>query len=163
MPDTFSPLWSAIVESSIWAESDETRIVFITMLARKDSDHVYRGNAYRLGRLAFPNDDGLKAEKKALEALKVLSSPDRGRSEPQPHEGRRIQKAEDGWLILNGEVYREKMREEMKKARNRRSQRNWRDKLAKKKAAIQAAKDNKVAREEMIEGREELREEMKDL
>jgi len=114
--NTWTPLWSGIVESSLWAESDAVRIVFVTMLALKDSDHIVRWSAFALARKAN------KTEKEVLAALKALSSPDKRRLEKQPFDGRRIQKVEDGWLILNGELYRKKMQEEMKKARWRRAQ-----------------------------------------
>jgi len=102
--DTFAPLFSKIVDSSLWEEEDYVVKVFLTMLALKDADHVVRHNAYAMGRKCWPRDD--KAEAKVLEALKVLSKPDKRRLEPQPHEGRRIQKVEDGWLVLNGAYYR---------------------------------------------------------
>jgi len=101
-------VFSKIVDSSIWAEPDYICKVFITMLALKDADQVVRHNAYAIGLKCWPRDD--KAEAKALDALKVLSSPDKKRIEPQPHEGRRIQKVVDGWLVLNGQVYEDMMR-----------------------------------------------------
>lgn len=114
--NTWTPLWSGIVESSLWAESDAVRIIFVTMLALKDSDHVVRYSAFALARKAN------KTEKEVLAALKVLAAPDKRRLEKQPFDGRRIQKVEDGWLVLNGELYRQRMSEEMKKARWRRAQ-----------------------------------------
>jgi len=65
-----------------------------------------------------------------LDALRILSEPDLRRKENQEHEGRRIKAVDDGWLVINGEKYRDKVREEMKKARNRRAQRRWRWKKA---------------------------------
>jgi len=120
--DTWTPLWSKIVDSSVWSEDDVVRIVFITMLAKKDSDHIVRGSAYQIGRWAN------KGEADVLKALKVLASPDKKRLEPQPHNGRRIEKVEDGWLMLNGEEYRLKVSEEMRKARLRRAQNTYRAK-----------------------------------
>lgn len=120
--DTWTPLWSKIVDSSIWCEPDTVRIVFITMLALKDSDHVVRHSAFQLGQRAK------KTEDEVLKALKVLSSPDKKRLEPQPYDGRRIQRVEDGWLMLNGEEYRKKVSDEMRKARIRRAQSSYRQK-----------------------------------
>ena len=122
--NTWAPLWSGIVASSLWDEPDYVVKVFITMLALKDSDHVVRWNAYQIGR------HSRKEEKEVLHALKLLSSPDKKRIEPQEFGGRRIEKVEDGWLILNGEKYRGMVSEEMRKARNMRSQANWRAKKA---------------------------------
>jgi hypothetical protein len=100
----WNPIFSRIVDSSIWLEPDFVRIVFVTMLAKKDYDHVCRGSAFQISRWSN------KTEAETLEALRILSEPDKRRVEPQPHEGRRIQKVLEGWLILNGEVYQNLMR-----------------------------------------------------
>jgi hypothetical protein len=118
----WAPLWSGIVDSSIWDEDDQTVKVFLTMLALKDSDHVYRGDAYKLSR------QSRKTEVEVLEALKVLASPDSRKISQQPFEGRRIRAVEDGWLILNGEKYKTLVRKEMQRMRNARAQANWRAK-----------------------------------
>jgi hypothetical protein len=118
---TWTPLWSVIVDSSIWTEDDHVMKVFLTMLALKDSDHVYRGTAFHLHQRAH------KSEIEVLDALKVLSSPDTKRIEKQPYDGRRIKSVEGGWLILNGEKYREMVRDEMRRARYRRAQQAYRD------------------------------------
>jgi hypothetical protein len=122
-----------IVDSSLWSEDDFICKIFITMLALKDSDDVCRLNAYQLAMRSH------KTEKEVLEALKVLSSPDTLRVEPQPFESRRIQAVEDGWKILNGEKYREMVRDEMKKARWRRAKANQRRKQMEKEDAAIAA------------------------
>lgn len=77
--------------------------IFITLLALKDRDHVVRMNAYQIGEMAK------KSEGDVIKALEVLSNPDKRRLEPQPFEGRRIKKVEDGWLILNGDKYQQMM------------------------------------------------------
>ena len=118
---TWCPLWSGIVDSSIWDENDTVLKVFLTMLALKNSNHVYIGTAYSLHR------QSRKTEEQVLHALQVLSSPDTKRKEKQPFDGRRIKAVENGWLILNGEKYRSLISQEMKEARNRRSQAAWRD------------------------------------
>lgn len=123
--NTWAPLWVGIVDSSIWDEEDYVCKVFITMMALKDADHVVRLNAYQLARRSR------KTEAEVLDALKILSSPDEKRLEPQLYEGRRIKAVEDGWLVLNGEKYRAMVRDEMRKARNRRSQQAYRDRQKK--------------------------------
>jgi hypothetical protein len=112
--ETWCPIFSKIVDSSIWRESDLVVKVFLTMLAKKDYDHVVRANAYMIGEWAK------KSEGEVLEALKILSSPDRKRLEPQPFEGRRVEKVGEGWLVLNGEYYRDMMVAMNEKARKRR-------------------------------------------
>lgn len=122
-----------IVDSSLWAEPDYVCKIFITMLAMKDSDDVCRMNPYQLAQRSR------KTEVEVLDALRLLSSPDTIRVEPQPFEGRRIQAVEDGWLILNGEKYREMVRDEMKKARWRRAQAAQRRKKQEKEDAAIAS------------------------
>lgn len=99
------PLWSMIVDSSLWTEPDHVCKVFLTMLALKDADQIVRMSAYQLAHRSH------KTEAEVLDALKVLSSPDKKRLEPQEFEGRRIEKTKEGWwLVLNGVKYREMIR-----------------------------------------------------
>lgn len=117
---------SQIVDSSLWDEPYHIRILFTTMLAKKDSDHVVRATAYNLHRWANITQE------ETSEGLKVLSSPDRRRLDPQEHEGRRIQQVADGWLVLNGAKYEEMMRKISEQARKAR----WaRENRAREKAA----------------------------
>jgi len=102
--NTWAPLFSKIVDSSLWCEPDFVVKVFITMMAKKDADHIVRGSAFNIASWAR------KTEKETLEALRILSSPDTRRLEPQPFEGRRIERVEDGWLVLNGKAYQDLMR-----------------------------------------------------
>lgn len=103
--DMYSPLFSKIVDSSLWREEDWVIKIFLTMIAKQDKDHVVRGSAFNIGEWAK------KDEATALAALKVLAAPDTKRIEPQPFEGRRIERVEDGWLILRGAFYQDLMRE----------------------------------------------------
>jgi hypothetical protein len=132
--NTWCPIWSQIVDSSLWEEDGDVVKVFMTMLATKDSDHVCRLDAYRIHKKC--NIDELKV----LEILKVLASPDKRRRAEQEFEGRRIKAVEDGWLILNGEKYRRMVSEEMRKARLRRAQSTFREK----------ARARALSREEMV-------------
>lgn len=123
---TWAPLWSSIVDSSVWDEPDYVVKIFLTMIALKDSDHIYRGTAYNL------STRSRKTEVEVLEALRILSSPDSKRVGHQEFEGRRIRAVEEGWLILNGEKYREQVQIEMRRARNRRAQAAYRAKKKQK-------------------------------
>lgn len=118
---SWAPLWSGIVESSLWDEPDYIIKVFITMMALKDADHVYRGNVYNLSKRTG------KTQEEVLNAIKVLSAPDTRRQDHQDFEGRRVEAVEEGWLILNGEKYRQKVSREMKLARDRKSQAAYRE------------------------------------
>jgi hypothetical protein len=101
--DFYTPIFSKIVDSSLWDEPDYVVKVFLTMLAKKDRDFIVRGNAYNISCWSR------KTEAETLDALKILSAPDKRRLEPQPFEGRRIERVEDGWLILNGKYYQDLM------------------------------------------------------
>ena len=116
----WSPLFSKIVESSLWSESDIVVKVFLTMLAKKDAHHMVMKNAYELAQLSR------KSEAEVIEALKVLCSPDRRRIEPQPFDGRRIQRVEGGWLVLNGQYYHEMMRTQKRREYKRVKQAEYR-------------------------------------
>lgn len=85
------------------------------MIAKKDMDNVVRGSAYNIASWAK------KSEAETLKALEILSKPDTKRLEPQPYDGRRVERVEGGWLILNGKYYQE----QMQKANRREYQRNW--------------------------------------
>src|SRR5277367_6343465 len=103
------------------------------MIAKKDADHVVRGTAFNISGWAK------KTEKETLDALQILASPDTKRLEPQPNEGRRIERVEDGWLILNGQYYENLMR----KANRREYKTGWqRDKRSKEKATTVLPKSN---------------------
>ena len=108
------------MDSSIWLEDKNTRILFVTMLALKDRDHVVRHGAFELSRKAN------LTEAEVLESLKVLQSPDTKRLEPQEFEGRRIEKTEGGWLMLNGEKYRKAMQDLYRKEYKRIKQAEYR-------------------------------------
>jgi hypothetical protein len=114
--NTWSPIWSGIVDSTLWAEEGDVVKVFMTMLATKDSDHICRLDAYRIGSKCHID------ELKVLDILKLLASPDTRRKSKQDHDGRRIKLVEDGWLILNGEKYRKMVQDEARKARWRKAQ-----------------------------------------
>ena len=118
--NNYTPLFGQIVDSSLWEESLAVRILFVTMLAVQDWDHVVRVPDHHLKRKANITDEEL------LGGLSVLSSPDTKSSIPQPFEGRRIQRVNDGWLLLNGEKYQEMMRESNQRAKWARQKREQR-------------------------------------
>lgn len=117
--NTFSPLFSNIVESSIWEEAYHVRILFVSMLAIKDLDHVVRKNEYQLRKRANITEAEL------AEGLKVLLEPDLKRP-GQPFGGRRIERVNDGFLILNGQFYEEQMRTISRRFYKARKQREYR-------------------------------------
>jgi hypothetical protein len=102
---------SRIVDSSLWQEEYYVRILFTTMLAKKDSDHVVRATAFNLHRWANITQE------EVVEGLRILSSPDKRRLDPQENEGKRIAMVEDGWLVINGAKYEEMMSKIAEQAR----------------------------------------------
>jgi hypothetical protein len=95
---SWTKLFSHIVSSSVWNEDDKTRIVWITLLALQEKDHVVKGS---VGGVAHQARVSLEDCQKALEKL---CSPDADDTSGID-EGRRIRKVEGGWLIVNGEAY----------------------------------------------------------
>lgn len=118
--DNWCPLFAKIVDSSLWKEDDVVVKVFLTMMAKKDKDHVCRGTAFNIGEWAK------KTELQVIEAIKVLCSPDLKRIEPQPFDGRRLQRVEDGWLILNGDWYDRLAKRQMRREYKRIKQSEYR-------------------------------------
>lgn len=123
MSQSWCPLFSTIVDSSIWEEDDVTVKIFLTLLAKKGSDHIVRGTAFNIGRWAR------KTEAEAIRALKILSEPDTKRLEPQPYDGRRIERVEGGWLVLNGKFYEEEMRKVSRRIYKAKKERERRERL----------------------------------
>lgn len=105
----FTKLWSEITDSSIWNEDDKTRIVWITMLARMGPDYVVRASVGGLAHLARVTKDD------CIKSLQILSAPDPD-SRTSAFEGRRIEKIEGGFFILNGKKWREQQTAESRRA-----------------------------------------------
>lgn len=93
-------IYGSILGSSVWAEPPTTRIVWITMLALADQNGNVEASVSGLAR--FANITPAECRK----ALIALSSPDEDSKSPE-HEGRRVEKWERGWTILNYIKYRE--------------------------------------------------------
>lgn len=142
----YTKLFSEIVASSIWEEDNETRLVWITMLALKDRTHYVRGTESYLGRVARVSVEDCS------KALRKLSRPD-PHSRSTEHEGRRIQEVPGGWLILNGERYQKMLSYEERKEYNCQKQAEYRRR--KKDLRTQAQCDG--AQAAIVDGFEEAR------
>ena len=127
----FTKLFNDIVCSSIWNEDDKTRIVWVTLLALKNGNHVAHTS---IGGLAVQARVTVEDCKKAIE--KLLSPDDDDRSGVL--EGRRIQKVPGGFYIVNGEAYRERRDADDRRAYMAELMRNKRrkEKEAKEAAAL---------------------------
>ena len=120
----YTKLFSSIVASTIWREDDKTRIVWITMLAMKNERHMVEASLPGLADMARVTIT--ECEK----AIKKLESKD-GYSRNQDHEGRRIERTQGGWKILNGEYYRAMMSADDRREYQRNYHREYRKRVRK--------------------------------
>jgi len=117
----FTKLFSTILGSTVWTESNETRIVWITMLAMADRD----GNVYSSlpGLANFAHIDLRDTEK----AVDKFFKPD-AYSRTRDNEGRKIEAIDGGWHILNYEKYRSMLSPEEVRFRSKVRVARWRQK-----------------------------------
>jgi len=99
----YTKLFSSIVHSTIWREPDHVRLIFITLLALKERDGTVQASLPGLA------DAARVTLEQAEEAITRLMEPDQYSRNPA-NEGRRIKQCDGGWLLLNAEYYREKMK-----------------------------------------------------
>lgn len=118
---SFTKLDHGIIHSSIWFESLATRILWITILALKDENGFVGASRQGLRNAANISEDEFE------KGLLCLESPDKD-SRSSDYEGRRIEKIDGGWVVLNHEKYRvhedvrrEKARERMRALRANRA------------------------------------------
>lgn len=96
----YTKLFNSIITSTIWSEDDQTRIVWITMLAIADKNGEAQGSIPGLARIA-----GVPVEACRTAITKFLS-PDID-SRTKDDEGRRIDVIDGGWHLLNHGKYRD--------------------------------------------------------
>lgn len=100
----YNKLFTKILDSTIWLESDATRLVWITFIAAMDEDGFVAlasvGNVAARARVTV---------KAAEAAVRALEGPD-GVDPNQEHEGRRIERVPSGWMVLNATKYRDIIR-----------------------------------------------------
>ena len=119
MGQTFVKLFSSITDSTIWAEPDRTRLVWITLLAMADAQGCIWASIPGLAnRARVPVED-------CRTALDTFLTPDRDSRTPD-NEGRRIEIIDGGWRLLNYTRFREMKNEEARKASKREYMRRWR-------------------------------------
>lgn len=119
----FTKIVPEIIQSSIWNESSDVRIVWIAMLATKDQNGYVRGDARTISRMAnVPLES-------AEEALRKFQEPDPNSHTPTD-EGRRIEKADGGFIVINHHLYREMGMSEENRQYWREKQRIHREKKA---------------------------------
>lgn len=117
----YTKLFGSIVASTVWDEDDQTRIVWITLLALSDRDGYVAASIPGLARLARVSLEDCKR------ALGKLRHPDEY-SRSTEHEGRRIEAVPGGWFILNRGKYRDLTSDEEKAERHRLANRRYYEK-----------------------------------
>lgn len=111
-------LFGSILDSSIWSEDHATRLVWITMLAMADEAGTVHAALPGLAKRAGVTRD------ECDHAIRILSSPDK-ESRSEEAEGRRIEKVDGGWALINYEKYRQiRTREQLQAARRMRRYRD---------------------------------------
>lgn len=122
----FTKLFSDIVRSTIWRESDHVRIVWITMLALSDKRGLVESSLPGLADMARVSIEQCEG------ALEVLRAPD-PYSRSKEEEGRRVRDVDGGWEIINYTKYRNRLSTEDRRDYQRVKQTEYR---AKKKRAV---------------------------
>lgn len=105
MNSGYTKLFGDLITSTIWQEDNNCRVLWITMLALKDKDHVCRATVPALAKICGITND--ECEK----YLKKFQDPDHY-SRNKANEGRRIEACDGGWAILNGEHYQDRLSKE---------------------------------------------------
>ena len=98
----FAKLDVGIVDSTLWMKPHDALRVWIALLAKCDSYGIVRAAAPALAHLCFVTLERFE------EIIEEFAAPDKHSRTPD-NEGRRLQKIEGGWLILNYLRYRDMM------------------------------------------------------
>ena len=109
----YTKLFASILDSTIWMESIGTRIVWITFLAAMDEDGYVS-----LSSVANVAHRARVSLSEASDAVDRLESPD-PHSKDTEHEGRRIERIDGGFIVLNAKKYRELSRRNDERAKTR--------------------------------------------
>lgn len=112
MDEIFTKLFKSILVSTIWDESVETKIVWVSMLAMADRKGCVGASLPGLARTA-----GVSLED-AQVAIDKFLAPD-PYSRTQDHEGRRIEEIDRGWRLLNYARFRTQHDTEARRAYDR--------------------------------------------
>lgn len=115
----YTKLFQTILHSTIWQENNETRLLWIAMLAMADKNGEVLASIPGLARAANISIEDCE------EGLEILKAPDKY-SRTTDYEGRRIEDIDGGWILLNHSKYRDKMGATERREYNRRKQAEYR-------------------------------------
>lgn len=110
----YTKLASSILTSTIWVESDQTVRVWITLLALCDRNGFVSGTVPGLASVARVSVEDCR---KAIEKF-LGPDPD---SRTENNEGRRLEKKDGGWYVINFLKYRSERDQEARKEQTRRA------------------------------------------
>lgn len=116
----YTKLANSILTSTVWMESDQTRIVWMTLLAMCDKNGDVQASIPGLANVARVPIEAVET------AITVFLSPD-PYSRTKSDEGRRIEEIEGGWTLLNHETYRDLASDADRKAKSAQRQKRHRE------------------------------------
>lgn len=119
---SYTKLFHRIITSSMWDEPDQTRIVWITMLAMANQDGYVGATKKSLALLARVPEEACE------KALQTFLAPD-PESRSKEHDGRRIEEVDGGWRLLTYEKHRDSVSDDPSAIANRERQRRYRESL----------------------------------
>lgn len=121
----YNKLFSKILDSTIWLESDPVRIVWITFLAAMDQDGFcpFASDANVARRANVPLDA-------AQQAIEKLEGPDIKSGDPS-HQGRRIERVPGGWIVFNAKKYQALANAHTVREQNRKRAQEYRERKKK--------------------------------
>jgi hypothetical protein len=130
----YTKLFQKILASSVWNEDLVTKVVWVTLLALKDQHHIVAGS---VGGIAHQARVSLEECRVALEKLSAPDPDDTSGID----EGRRIKRVEGvGWLVTNGQMYRESKDEDERRAWMANYMREYRQKQKERKQNVNNGK-----------------------
>lgn len=121
----YNKLANSILTSTVWMESDTTRLVWLTLLAMSDKNGEVQASVPGLANVARVSVD------KCREAIEVFLSPDLD-SRTKDDEGRRLEEIDGGWFLINHPKYRDLASDDDRKQKAAIRQKRFRDRQAKK-------------------------------
>ncbi len=116
----YTKLANSILTSTVWMESDQTRIVWLTLLAMCDKNGEVQASIPGLANVARVGVEDCE------KAMKLFLSPD-PYSRTKTDQGRRIEEIDGGWMVLNHEKYRDLASDSDTKKKAAERQRRYRE------------------------------------
>ena len=117
----YTKLADSILTSTIWMEDDQTRIVWLTLMAMKDKNGEVQASVPGLANVARVSVDACRL------AIDKFLSPDLD-SRTKDDEGRRLEVIDGGWFLINHEKYRDLASDDDRKRKSAIRQQRARDK-----------------------------------